>query len=837
MFAMIRMPRAVGVAAVLGAFPGALGGQSGSSDPAREGTVTGVVLDAATGAALAGATVRLESDHSAVVVTRQDDLRWSAGVASVTDSEGRYRFHRIPQGRYLLRVRRLGYRPASVVVTLRRAAPVRVSVGLEVAPVRLEPEEVTASAVPFGVDRMARAGPATRLSAADLESRRRLTSDARVITRGEVIEAVPLGDVDLLRAMHRLPGVSTRDDYTAELWTRGAPWSYTRVYFDGMPLYNPVHSSGIFSGINPDAIGTVWFLPGVRAPSQGGGAAGVIDLRSRPATADGWSGAVDLSAVSARATVDRQFANGRGGVMVAAQRSYVDLVMGALADLTGDQELRVPYSFLNGVARVSVPLGNVAVVEASGLAEWDYLGGDVRKLIRGSTGSWGNITGRVSVLAPIGGVLTTTTVGGTQFRGRVDRSGTPDRSRADAIPSHSRTDNQLGYGTIATVIEPLTANDRRGWSAGMQLVNSEQYYDGPHPRPYPSDVVYDSLQLYERRSSLALWGDTRWSIGDAFTVDVGLRAEVGDSAPNAPTVVLSPRLAARYAIGHRGWAVSAGYGRSYQFAQAVAPAGPGIGPDLHLTDVWLLAGDSVPAVRSDIVTLGLEGWLSDQWTGSVNLYRRHSVGMTLPDPTPGQFTSSRPVFVPARNRAWGVELSARKLVGRWTASAAYTYGISTVAAEGMVYPSPADRRSAVDATALFRVTRSLRVGAAASLASGAPFTRFILQTLPCDSLSGSCPPPAGYLAIENPNAERAPAFATASVLTDWHKAFRGWELRVYLQVLNVLNRRSAVTYVGSLGACEEAPSGLVALIREDGICDLFDRGLPVLPFVGVTVAF
>ncbi len=421
---MIRPLLVPVVAAVFGVLPSALGGQTVSPDTARGGTITGVVLDAETGAPLAGATVRLVPDNDGVVVGRDDDVLWSAGVASVTDAEGRYRFGRLPLGRYVLRVRRLGYRPARVVVNLGRAEPFRVSVGLEVAPIRLAPEEVTVWAVPFGIDLTARELPPTRLAAADFKHRRLLTSDARVITRGEVIEAVTLGEVDLFRALHRLPGVSTRDDFTAGLWTRGAPWSHTRVYFDGMPLYNPVHMSGIFSGVNPDALGTVLFLPGVRSPARGEGAAGVIDLQSRPATAERWSGAADLSAVSARATLDRRFASGRGGIMLAAQRSHVDLVMGAVAGVTGDQELRVPYSFVDGVGRVSFPLGSVAVVEASGLVEWDYLRGDVRNLIRGSTGSWGNLMGRVSVLAPVGGLLTRSTVGATRFRGRLNRSGT-----------------------------------------------------------------------------------------------------------------------------------------------------------------------------------------------------------------------------------------------------------------------------------------------------------------------------------------------------------------------------------------------------------------------------
>jgi hypothetical protein len=795
------------------------------------------VLDAETGVPLRGATVALALAADGVIVARAPDVLWSAGAATTTDMQGRYRFDRLPLGRYILRVRRLGYRPAQVTVNLARFEPFQVSVGLRVRPIALEPEEVRVLAAPFGIDLAAREQPTARLAAADFKHRRFLTNDSRVITRGEVIEAVTLGESDLFRALQRLPGVATRDDFTAELWTRGAPWTQTRVYFDGMPLYNPVHTSGIFSAVNPDALGAVIFLPGVRSPAVGEGAAAVIDLHSRPAAAERWSGAVELSAVSTRATLDRRFDGGRGGIMLAARRSYVDLLMEALAGVTGDSALRIPYAFLDGAARVSLPIGRVALVEASGMMAWDHLGGDVRNLIRGSDGSWGNTTGRVSVVAPLGDLLTRTTIGATWFRGHVDRPSAAQLPLADSAPVHARTNNQLDYTRVETVIEGSSAGDRSGWSAGIQLENQVQFYDGPYPRPYPSDIVYDSLQVTARRSSIALWGDTRWSIGNAFTVDIGLRAQLGDSAPNAAAVTLSPRLAARYVIAAGRATASVGYGRSYQYAQAVAPAGPDIGPDLHLTDVWLLAGGAVPALRSDVFTLGIEGWLSGAWLGSINLYQRSAVGMTVPDPTPGLYTNMRPVFVSGRNTAWGVELSARKLVGRWTASVGYTYGFSTIEAEGLVYSSPADRRGVLDGTVLHGVSQSLRVGGALSVASGQPFTRFVIQTLPCDTIAGPCPPPAGALTIEQPNAERVPTYATASLLADWHQAFRGWELRVYLQMRNVLNRRNAVTYAGSLGGCEQPPSGLVAIKRPDGICDLFDRGLPLLPLAGVTVAF
>jgi len=834
---MIRayvMPTAAALCCLL---PTTLCGQDSPADSTRLGVITGTVLDSQSGGPIPGATVALVLDADGVLVTRASDLLWSAGVSSRTDERGRYRFDSVPFGRYLLRARRLGYRPAQVTVSLARSEPFLVSVGLEVLPILLEPEEVRVPAVPFGVGFSASEPVTDRLAAADFRYRKFLTGDTRVITRGELTEAVTLGESDLFRALQRLPGVSTRDDFTAELWTRGAPWTHTRVYFDGMPLYNPVHTSGIFSAVNPDALGGVLFLPGVRSPAIGEGAAGVIDLHSRPAESERLSGAAEISAVSTRVTLDRRFARGSGEIMVAARRSYVDWVMEALAGVTGDSALRIPYSFWDGTARLSLPVGRVALIEASGMMEWDHLRGDVRNLIHGSDGSWGNMTGRVSVLVPFGDLLSRTTVGASRFRGHVNRLAATELSFADSAPVHTRTNNQLGYTRVETTIERHSEDDRSGWSAGIQLEHQEQFYDGPYPRPYPSNIVYDSLMITALRSSIALWANTRWSIGNTFTFDVGLRAELGDSTHNAPAATLSPRLAGRYVIAGGRATVSAGYGRSYQYTQAVAPAGPGIGPELHLTDVWLLAGGGVPAVLSDVFTIGIEGWLADAWMGSVNLYQRTAEGMAVPDPTPGLYTNVRPVFVSGRNTARGVELSARKLVGRWTASIAYTYALSTIEAEGLVYSSPADRRNVLDATFLHDVSRSVRVGGVVSIASGAPFTRFIIQTLPCDTIAGPCPPSAGALTIEHPNAERVPTYVGASLLADWHKAFGGWELGFYVQVLNVLNRRNAVTYAGSLGGCEQSPPDLVAIARPNGICDLFDRGLPLLPLAGGTVAF
>src|SRR6185503_19631109 len=110
----------------------------------------------------------------------------------------------------------------------------------------------------------------------------------------------------------------------------------------------------------------------------------------------------------------------------------------------------------------------------------------------------------------------------------------------------------------------------------------------------------------------------------------------------------------------------AGVARSRQYTQALAPAGPSIGPDLYVTDVWLLAGDTIPAIRSDIATLGSEVFLGRGWIVSVTGYLRHATGVAVPDPEPGILNKFRPILVPSINRARGLELGLRRIVGRTT---------------------------------------------------------------------------------------------------------------------------------------------------------------------------
>jgi hypothetical protein len=368
---------------------------------------------------------------------------------------------------------------------------------------------------------------------------------------------------------------------------------------------------------------------------------------------------------------------------------------------------------------------------------------------------------------------------------------------------------------------------------GAQLSGYAQSFGGQLPRAYPVRPLLDTLLRDQDLAVGALWGERRWILSRTLGVETGLRMELPFQREGAQRLNPSPRVTARFTTPGGRLTISAGAARSWQYTQALAPAGPSVGPDLYLTDLWLVADRATPSVRADIATLGGELSLGAAWVASATGYLRRAAGITAPDPAPGPLDNQRPIFVPGTNHAAGLELGVRRFAGRLTASVGYTLARSMMSTAGYWYPSPADRRHSVDATAMYRLTPGARLGAALSAGTGSPYTRVILEPR-LDSL-GRLTTDTLAISLGSPNGLRTAAYAALDLLFDWEGTLGRARVGAFVQVRNVLNRANAVTYTGSVQSCAPAPPTLIE--GEPGICDRFDRGIPLLPLAGVRVAF
>ena len=71
---------------------------------------------------------------------------------------------------------------------------------------------------------------------------------------------------------------------------------------------------------------------------------------------------------------------------------------------------------------------------------------------------------------------------------------------------------------------------------------------------------------------------------------------------------------------------------------------------------------------------------------------------------------------------------------------------------------------------------------------------------------------------------------------DWSRPVGKVRIGAFAQLRNVLNRVNAVTYTGSVSQCSGPRSPTLVPVGR-GVCDRFDRGVPLLPLAGVRVAF
>jgi hypothetical protein len=803
------------------------------------GGIAGAVTDAVTGLSVVGATVVLQPEGAgAFPGTASGSAFASATRAASTDGAGAYRFDGVPAGVYRVYVSRYGYRPYSVVVDL-RGREALVSVGLQAEPVALEGVRARGHRRgPFeAAYAFADGAELARLMAADMRRRQFLTTDVRELTHSDVVEAVTLGEPDVFRALQRLPGITTRSDHTAELWTRGAPWSHTRVYFDGVPLFNPLHALGMISGIGSSALGAVWFHPGVRSAAMAEGAAGIVDLQSRRASGAGELNAhADLSLMTAGLALDQRVLDGRAGWMVAGRHTYLDWLADMARHAAGLEAEPFPYAFSEISGRVDGWLGANTLIEASWLWEGDRLTGDGAADSDPLTARWGNSLGRVGLTSRLRGLQLRHTVAASRHHGILATEDPMPGSVPSSPMGRRLSESRVEYAALTGSLSPEPSSlAGPGWALGYALERHAAGYFGPHALPVPRltgwigesapDELRSGTPLWWNTTLpvAAFWGERSWSADERLAIRAGLRLETSDAPANTGPVRAAPRLSARYAPIPEV-AFSAGFGRVYQYTQALAPSGVHMA-SLVSTDIWLLAGPNVPAIRSDLATAGVELWIGPGRVVTGNTFLRHAAGIATPDPRPGP-VAGRPAFVTAENVAYGLEASVRQLAGPVTGSVAYAFTRSVMDAAGLSYTAPSDRTHVFDATGLVRAGPSLRLGGAFTAATGVPFTRTISDPVECEAEPGCDPgrlPWAGQ-----PNAIRATPFASLDLLVDWTTHVGDTEIGVYGQLRNVLGRENGTIYVGDGSGCIGVGCG-------GDLHNLFERGVPRLPVLGVRV--
>jgi len=132
------------------------------------------------------------------------------------------------------------------------------------------------------------------------------------------------GEVELFRMVELLPGVQSGSDGLGGLHVRGGGADQNLILMDGVPIYNPSHSLGIFSVFNAEAIKSVNFFKGAFPARYGGRLSSVMDVRTREGNQKKWSGNIKAGLITSSARIEGPIIKDKMSILITARRTLLD---------------------------------------------------------------------------------------------------------------------------------------------------------------------------------------------------------------------------------------------------------------------------------------------------------------------------------------------------------------------------------------------------------------------------------------------------------------------------------------------------------------------------------
>jgi CarboxypepD_reg-like domain/TonB-dependent Receptor Plug Domain len=178
-------------------------------------------------------------------------------IGILSDSLGHFYF-RLQQGDYTIKITHVGYKPFRTSVNLTKDFVLRAAL----EDVTKQLEEVIVSSVSTRSNILT---PSLGVSILSIKG----------------IKKIPamMGEVDVLRSLQTLPGVSSVGEGANGLNIRGGAVDQNLVFIDDMPIFNPTHLFGLFSVFASDAIRELELYKGGIPARFGGRTASVLEIK------------------------------------------------------------------------------------------------------------------------------------------------------------------------------------------------------------------------------------------------------------------------------------------------------------------------------------------------------------------------------------------------------------------------------------------------------------------------------------------------------------------------------------------------------------------------------
>lgn len=360
---------------------------------AQTGTVKGFVYDKDSGEPFLFANVFLKGTT----------------YGASTDVNGFYQITKVPAGTYELQSTYLGYDTASVTVVVEPKGSVTEALYLGTSSVKLDVVEVSA-------DRQ--------------EARTEVRTSVTKITPKQMKQIPTMGaEADLAQVLTVQPGVIFTGDQGGQIYIRGGSPVQNKVLLDGMIVYNPFHSIGLFSVFDTDIIRTADIYTGGFNAEYGDRISSIMDIKTRDGNKNRLAGKISVSPFGANLLMEgplmklKEDGNGSVSFLLSGKASFLEQSSKFL--YTYIDSAGLPFNFQDFYGKVSFNAKNGSKVNVFGFSYNDAV--SYRAVSNYKWNSWG--IGTNFIVVPSGSnVLLEGFVNGSNYKISLDEDNSQPRS-------------------------------------------------------------------------------------------------------------------------------------------------------------------------------------------------------------------------------------------------------------------------------------------------------------------------------------------------------------------------------------------------------------------------
>ena len=142
---------------------------------------------------------------------------------------------------------------------------------------------------------------------------------------------VVFGEVDIIKSLLLLPGVSNAGEGASGFNVRGGAVDQNLILLDEATIFNSSHLFGFFSVFNPDAIKDLKLYKGGIPAKYGGRVSSVLDIYQRDGNSKEFEAQGGIGVISSRLLAEGPIVKDKGSFLVGGRSSYAHLFL-KLAD-------------------------------------------------------------------------------------------------------------------------------------------------------------------------------------------------------------------------------------------------------------------------------------------------------------------------------------------------------------------------------------------------------------------------------------------------------------------------------------------------------------------------